>query len=118
MAPTVAKRQQRLLEEALSVNKPIVLDNTNYSRVSRAPIIALAKEAGAHIVGYYFESVATACSKRNRKREGKACVPDVAIYATLAKLERPSYDEGFDELHYVSIKADRFKIEKWQEEVD
>jgi hypothetical protein len=33
-------------------------------------------------------------------------VPDVAVYATAKKLERPSYPEGFDELFCVLLTDD------------
>jgi hypothetical protein len=33
-------------------------------------------------------------------------VPDVAVYATAKKLERPTYREGFDELFSVRINGD------------
>ena len=110
------KRQQRLLKEALFGDEPIVVDNTNPTRACREPIITMAKAVGARVIGYYLESSAKGCLERNEKRQGKERVPRVAIYATLAKLERPSYNEGFDELYYVSIKGDQFQIEKWQEE--
>jgi hypothetical protein len=41
--------------------------------------------------------------ERNREREGRARVPDVAIYVTSKKLTPPSYTEGFDTLHVVRI---------------
>ena len=41
--------------------------------------------------------------ERNREREGRARVPDVAIYATRKKLAPPSYAEGFDMLYVVRI---------------
>jgi hypothetical protein len=38
---------------------------------------------------------------RNRQREGKARVPDVALFVTRKKLAPPSYDEGFDEIQVI-----------------
>jgi len=38
---------------------------------------------------------------RNRQREGKARVPDAALFVTRKKLAPPSYDEGFDEIHVI-----------------
>ncbi len=110
-----AKRQQRLLEEALAGEESIVVDNTNPTRADRAPIIAAAKLASVKVIGYYFESTVKKCKARNAKRLGKACVPDIAIHATVAKLEHPSYEEGFDELHFVRLKKGKFVIEPWRE---
>ena len=38
---------------------------------------------------------------RNRQREGKARVPDVAIFMTKKKLVAPAAEEGFDEVRVV-----------------
>ena len=57
------------------------------------------------------------CLERNRQRTGKARVPDVAIFATLKKLVRPSYKEGFDRLFYVRMADDgTFEVSDWVEE--
>jgi hypothetical protein len=38
----------------------------------------------------------------------------VALYATLSKLERPFYQEGFDRLFYVRTgEPFQFKVEQW-----
>lgn len=41
--------------------------------------------------------------ERNRARDGKARVPDVALFATRKRLVPPSYAEGFDRLYSVRI---------------
>jgi len=43
-------------------------------------------------------------------REGKARVPDVAIYATAKKLVAPSIEEGFDELLCVRLNDSTFEV--------
>ncbi|MDP8952353.1 MAG: ATP-binding protein [Actinomycetota bacterium] len=100
------RRQEQLISAALRVGNPVVVDNTNPTVEERRPLIALGREYGARIVGYYFESEVRSCLERNRQRTGKARVPDVALYATAKKLVRPSYSEGFDELYGVRIAAD------------
>jgi hypothetical protein len=56
--------------------------------------------------------------ERNRQRTGKALVPDVGVFSTLKKLERPTYAEGFDRLYYVQIgTAGNFIIDPWNEEI-
>ena len=96
-------RQAQLIEEALQKGHAVVIDNTNPIAGDREPLISLGRLYGAEIVGYYFESQVRQCLERNRLREGKARVPDVAIYVTVSKLVRPSYNEGFDKLIYVRI---------------
>jgi predicted kinase len=81
-------------------------------------LIALAREYGARVTGYFFASPLQACLERNRQRTGAACVPDVALYVTRSKLELPAYTEGFDRLYYVELDEEcrDFIISEWQEE--
>jgi predicted kinase len=97
------RRQAQLIEAALGSGTSVVVDNTNPTVEDRRPLIELGRELGAKIVGYYFESTVRQCVGRNRRRTGKAQVPDVAIFATAKRLAPPSYLEGFDELFRVRI---------------
>lgn len=91
-----ARRQAELIAAALADGASFVVDNTNATRAERAPIIAQAKAAGARVIGYFLEITTREALGRNRAREGKARVPDVAIFTVAKKLEPPSSDEGFD----------------------
>jgi predicted kinase len=95
-------RQERAITDALESGRSVVVDNTNPSPVVRAPLIALGRQHGARIIAYYFETAVKDCLVRNRQREGKARVPDVAIFVTSKKLVPPAVSEGFDEVHVVS----------------
>ena len=94
-------RQEPLIEAALKAGKSVVVDNTNPSVAVRAPLIALGRRHGARIVAYFFETEVKTLLARNSKRQGKARVPNVAIFVTKKKLAPPSYDEGFDEIHVI-----------------
>ena len=98
-----SRRQAQLIDEALRAGRWVVVDNTNPTVADRAPLIALGRAHGARISGYYFEPCVRGSLERNREREGRARVPDVAIYATSKKLTPPSYAEGFDTLYEVRI---------------
>lgn len=112
-----ARRQQQLIEEALQQRLSVVVDNTNPTLEERKELIDLGRLYDAEITGYFFEVQLKQCLERNRAREGKARVPDIAIFATLKKLARPSYTEGFTKLFYVCNKGDqRFEVSDWQEE--
>ena len=50
------------------------------------------------------------CIGRNEVREGKARVPDVAIYATAKKLVALSIKEGFDGLLRVRLNDSAFEV--------
>lgn len=107
--------QERLLiEKCLSEGCSYTVDNTNPTRVDRERYIIPAKEAGYRIIGYYIDAKPSDCLGRNALREGRARVPDVAIYATAKKLEIPSYDEGFDELYLVKNDGKEMSIEPYE----
>lgn len=97
------KRQMVLIEAALQAQQSVVVDNTNPTVEDRLPLIQLGRQYGAKIVGYYFDANVRQSIERNKQREGKAKVPDVALYVTAKKMILPSYTEGFDMLYNVSI---------------
>lgn len=96
------ERQAREIDAALGGGKSVVVDNTNPSRDVRAPLIALGRRHGARIVAIYFETEVRTAIMRNRQREGRERVPDVAIFTTKKKLMPPSLEEGFDEVRVVA----------------
>lgn len=112
------RREQILLAACLEAKQPLVVDNTNVTRESRAGYISQAKASRFSVVGYYFKSALQSAIERNDQRIGKARVPHRGIVATHRKLELPSYDEGFDRLFYVEIGDDgAFIVKDWSDEV-
>jgi len=97
------RRQAELMRQALSQGRSVVIDNTNPAPVDRAPVISLAREFGARVVGYYFIATTREAVGRNRGREGKARVPDVAIFTRAKRMAKPLLEEGFDQLYSVAI---------------
>lgn len=94
-------RQRRRIEEAFAAGKSVVVDNTNVRREDREGLVTLARAHGATVVCLYFPPDVRASLERNRRREGRARVPDVAIHATAKRLEPPTLAEGFDRLAVV-----------------
>lgn len=105
------RRQEQLLAASLGEGRSVVIDNTNPSVAVRAPLIAVARANGARVIGYVFRTEAADALRRNRAREGRFRVPDVAIFATRKKLEPPSYSEGFDELYEVRLDESRRRFD-------
>jgi len=95
-------RQLRDVEAALAAGESVVVDNTNATPEVRKPLIELGRRHGARIVALYFEVDVRTAMMRNRQREGKERVPDVAIFATKKKLVPPSIGEGFDLVQVIS----------------
>ena len=104
------RRQGELVSAALEAGRPVVVDNTNPRLEDRETLIQLGREFGARIVGYHFESPVRECLARNARREGKARVPEVAIFATAKRLVPPSRAEGFDELFCVRLNDAAFEV--------
>ena len=104
------RRQEHLLHAALSAGRSVVVDNTNPTPEDRRPLVRLGHEYGAKVLGYFFDASVSECIRRNEMREGKARVPDVAIYATAKKLVAPSIEEGFDGLLRVRLNASAVKV--------
>jgi predicted kinase len=95
-------KQLLMVEKALAEGKAVVVDNTNPSPAVRAPLIVAARRMGARVVGYYFDVPVRVALERNRGRQGKERVPDVAVFVTAKKLVPPKFEEGFDEIHVVA----------------
>ena len=100
--PNARHKSARLLRElarALDEGCSVVVDNTNPTPEVRAPLIAAAVARGAQVIGYSVEATPVEALARNRMREGKARVPDVAIHSTARRLQPPRRSEGFDRLY-------------------
>ena len=104
------RRQEHLIRIALSAGRSAVVDNTSPTPEERRPLVRLGHEYGAKVLCYYFEASVSECLRRNKMREGKARVPDVAIYATAKKLVAPSIEEGFDGLLCVRLNDSAFEV--------
>lgn len=109
-------RERLLLAAVLEARQPVVVDNTNATRAERARYIEPAWAAGFRVLGYYFRSRPQDALQRNRRRQGRARIPDRGIWGTAGRLELPAWEEGFEELHYVRIAAGAgFVVEPWQQ---
>lgn len=107
-------KENTAIDEAFHAKRDMVIDNTNPTAADRRKYILKAKEKGYRIVGYFMQSRLQECIARNELREGKEKIPAKAIAATSNRLEMPSYEEGFDELYFVSITDAGMAVEKWR----
>jgi predicted kinase len=109
--------QLALIREALAAGRSVVVDNVNATAADRAALIAAGRAHGAAVVAYVLETPVGECVLRNRERQGRARVPEVAIFATRKRLEAPSGAEGFDRLYGVRAEAGVFVVSGADEEV-
>lgn len=105
------RRQEHLIGESLASGRSVVIDNTNPTIAVRAPLIAAARAHGAQVVGYFFVTAAGDALRRNRARQGRERVPDVAIFTARKRLQQPTLAEGFDRLFQVKVNEEERTFE-------
>jgi predicted kinase len=105
-------RQRQLIAEHLRANRSVVVDNTNPAVTDRLPLVAIGRDHGAHVVSYAFVTDIGDAIIRNASRQGRACVPPVAIYAVAKRLVLPSASEGFDQRFEVRLVDKRFVMQE------
>ncbi|MDP9408221.1 MAG: ATP-binding protein [Actinomycetota bacterium] len=94
-------RQRRTVAGLLADGRPVVVDNTNPSHEERAPLIALAREAGVPVRAVWLDVPLPTCLERNEGREGRARVPIVGLLSTRKRFVPPTVSEGFDRVDVV-----------------
>lgn len=117
LMPKASRRDERqlaLMKDALAEGRSVVVDNINPRIADRAPLIGAARALGAGVVGYVLDADVQECFRRNRAREGKARVPDVAIFVNRKRLQPPSFAEGFDALYRVRASGGVFDVTTYE----
>lgn len=111
-------REKQLLEYCINCSQSFVIDNTNPTKEERIKYIEKIPKQNFEITCYYFKSNIEEIKIRNEQRSGKENIPLVGILSTYKKLERPTYEEGFDKIIYVEIDENGKFIEKeWENEI-
>jgi predicted kinase len=104
-------KEQALVRRHLAEREPFVVDNTNVTRADRARYISAGRAAGFRVICYYFPTDPKTAFARNRKRPGKENIPAGGLFGTAKRLQPPTLDEGFDELHRVElVEPSGFKV--------
>jgi predicted kinase len=101
-----AEREAALVSECIRAGRSFVVDNTNGSRAQRAAYIREAKGAGFQVRSYFFDTPLRTAIGRNNHRTDKKPIPVPAILRAAKLLERPSLNEGFDEIRTVTPGLD------------
>lgn len=97
------RREDILLRACIEAGQGFVVDNTNPMAQTRAKYIQLARPVNFRLVAYYFVPDLKQSLLRNLNRSGKQVIPPAVIASAAARLEPPTLEEGFDELHEVRI---------------
>lgn len=110
-------KESRFIEACMQTFHPFVVDNTNPSIEERAKYIAIARANKFKVIGYYFQSKLSDALVRNNQRSGKEKIPEIGIKGTYKRLQKPSLEEGFDELYYVTSEHNNFIVKDWSNEI-
>lgn len=97
------RREDLLLAACLAGSIAFVVDNTNPTRAERARYLIPARAAGFRLIGYHFDIPIAICLTRNAARPQAERVPPRGIYGTRKRLQPPTYDEGFELIHRVTL---------------
>jgi predicted kinase len=109
--------ERELISACLGIKQRFVVDNTNPTARDRRRYFELAQGSRFKVAGYYFDATLDEVLQRNTKRTGRANIPEIGVRATHAKLEAPSYAEGFDEIYRVRVKpGEGYEIERVERE--
>jgi predicted kinase len=98
-------REQILIRACLLARQPFVVDNTNALASQRAVYIGMATESRFRIVAYYFRTELREALRRNAARKGRQAIPAGGVIGTFKRLQPPTPEEGFDEIHTVALNA-------------
>jgi predicted kinase len=105
------RREQLILEACLAAQQSFVVDNTNPLASDRARYVLPARAAGFRVIAYFFETSLAEALRRNNLRVSKQKIPASAVAGTFKKIQQPTLEEGFDEIHSVTLTAaDQFIV--------
>jgi predicted kinase len=98
-------REAALVQECLAAGRPFVVDNTNPTPADRRRYLEPARAAGFRVIGYLVEIGDAEAVARNADRASRARVPVARVAGTARRLQRPTPEEGFDELWHATAAA-------------
>jgi predicted kinase len=99
-------REAELLRLCLETRQPFVVDNTNATPAERRRYVEPARAAGFRVIGYLVEVDELEALGRNAERSGRRRVPVAGVIGTSRRLQRPTLEEGFDELWHATASPD------------
>jgi predicted kinase len=105
-------REAAFVDLCLQTRQPFVVDNTNPTAADRARYVEPARAAGFKVVGYLVEVDAAEALARNAERAGRSRIPVSGVVGTARRLQRPTLEEGFDELwHATAAPGGGWRVE-------
>jgi predicted kinase len=105
-------REDAFVRLCLETRQPFVVDNTNPTPADRRRYLEPARAAGFRTIAYLVEVDPSTAFGRNAERAGAARIPPANVAATARRLQRPTPEEGFDELwHATAARGGGWRVE-------
>jgi predicted kinase len=99
-------REQALVRLCLESGQRFVVDNTNPTPADRHRYVEPARAAGFRTVAYLVEIDVEDALARNARRPDRRRVRAAGVVGTGRRLQRPTPEEGFDELWHATAAPD------------
>jgi predicted kinase len=105
-------REEALVRLCLDTGQRFVVDNTNVTPAERRRYVEPARAAGFRVVAYLVEVDVAEALARNAERAAGRRVHTAGVVGTGRRLQRPTPEEGFDELwHATAAQGGGWRIE-------
>lgn len=106
------RREEALLCACLEARQSFVVDNTNATPAERRRYVEPARAAGFRAIAYLVEVDDAEALARNAERPAGRRVPAAGVVGTGRRLQRPTPEEGFDELwHATAAPGGGWRVE-------
>jgi len=99
-------REEALVRLCLDSGQRFVVDNTNATPADRARYVQPARAAGFRTIAYLVEVEVAQALARNAQRPDGRRVHAAGLVGTGRRLQRPTPEEGFDELWHATAARD------------
>jgi predicted kinase len=105
-------REEALVRLCLESAQRFVVDNTNATPADRSRYVGPARAAGFRTIAYLVEVDVAEALARNARRADARRVHAAGVVGTGRRLQRPTPEEGFDELwHATAAPGGGWRIE-------
>jgi predicted kinase len=95
-------REEAFVRVCLDTGQRFVVDNTNPTPSERRRYVEPARAAGFRVIGYLVEVDPAEALARNAQRPAGRRVHVAGVVGTGRRLQRPTLEEGFDELWHAT----------------
>jgi len=104
-------KEKNLIDACLNSCQSFVIDSVNHTVQTRKKYIELAKSYKFSVICYFFDTDLESTLFRNEQRE-RTVAPSV-VSSVFYKFQKPSKEEGFEEVYIVKLSSDgKFIVEK------